>query len=167
MDIVIFLTLFKVLCVPISTAGLRRPVAGILIGLAASLILGGAFFILSFIIRVLWKIDLTLLLDSGDKVRGVGSLVVLCLVGPFTEELFFRGLCYTLIKTRTAVWFAVISSTVLFGASHLLGGGTATGVLVPLSGGVVLALLYEFTGSLFTPFALHAVANFLLFTRIL
>jgi len=167
MDVLLFLTLFRVLCVPISTAGLKRPATGILVGLAVSLVLGGGFFLFTLFVRLLWKIDLTALLGSGVRVRGVGSLVVLCLVGPFTEELFFRGLCYTLIKTNTAVWFAVISSTVLFGASHLLGGATATGVVVPLCGGVVLALLYELTGSLFTPFALHAMANFILFTRII
>lgn len=167
MDILLFLIMFRVLSVPVSTAGLKRPATGTLIGLAVSLVLGGGFFLFTLLIRLLWKVDLTALLGPGGRVRGVGSLVVLCLVGPFTEELFFRGLFYTLIKTHTAVWFAVISSTVLFSASHLLGAGTLHAMLVPLCGGVVLALLYELTGSLFAPFALHAVANLVLFTRII
>jgi membrane protease YdiL (CAAX protease family) len=36
-----------------------------------------------------------------------------------------------------------------------------------LVGGVVFALLYEYTGSLFAPFILHGAGNFILFSRII
>lgn len=167
MDILLFLILFRFLAVPISAAGLNKPATGTLIGLGAALVLGGVFFVFAYLVRFLWKIDLTALVGPGGGVYDPGSLIVLCLVGPFTEELFFRGLCYTLIKTHTAVWVAVILSTALFGASHLLGGGGLHVVLVHLCGGVVLALLYELTESLFAPFALHAAANLILFTKLI
>jgi len=123
--------------------------------------------VFAYLVRCLWKIDLTALVGPGGGVYDPGSLIVLCLVGPFTEELFFRGLCYTFIKAHTAVWVAVIVSTALFSASHLLGGGALNVIVVPLCGGVVLALLYELTESVFAPFALHAVSNLILFTKII
>ena len=166
-DILLFLVLFRVLSVPMSTAGLKKPATGTLIGLGASVALGGGFFVFAHLVRFLWKIDLAALVGPGVRVHDPGSLIVLCLVGPFTEELFFRGLCYTLIKTHTAVWVAVVVSTAFFGASHLLGGGALNVILVPLCGGVVLALLYELTESVFAPFALHAVSNLILFTKII
>lgn len=166
-DILLFFLLFKRLDVPLAAVGLRRFVRGAVTGLAVALILGSGFFLAVYSIRWLWGVDLRGFVNPGIRVRGPALLVVLCLLGPFVEEIFFRGLCYTLIRAHTGVWVSVALSACLFGASHFLGSGALGVVLVPVVGGVVLALLYEFTGSLFAPFVLHAVANFVLFSGII
>lgn len=165
-DILLFLLLFQTLSLPLSTAGLRRFVRGSVTGLAVSVVLGSGFFLILHAIRFFWGVDLRAFVDPGVRVRTPAALGVLCLLGPFAEEIFFRGLCYTLIRAHRGVWVSVILSACLFGASHFLSAG-ALGAVVPLVGGVVLALLYELTGSLFAPFILHTAANLVLFSGIL
>ncbi len=166
-DMILFFTLFRILSVPFSTAGLRRFVRGSLMGLGVSLVLGSGFFLLLYAAQALCGVDLRAFVNPGLKVRGVLPLAVLCLLGPFVEEIFFRGLCYTLIRAHCGVWLSVVLSALIFAASHLLGAGTVAVVLVPLMGGVIFALLYEYADSLFAPFALHAVGNFILFSKII
>ena len=166
-DILLFLSLFGLLSIPISAAGLRRVVRGSMIGLIASLVLGSGFFLVQHLVRSNWGVDLRAILGTGHKVRGLAPLALLCLLGPFVEEIFFRGLCYTLIRAYRGIWVSVALSAGVFAVSHLL---TAVGlhvILVPLVGGVIFALLFEFSRSLFAPFVLHVVANFILFSGIL
>jgi membrane protease YdiL (CAAX protease family) len=167
LQILLFFALFWMFSVPISTAGLKKFVRGSLVGLAVALILGSGFFLVVHLIRLLWGIDMRAFMNPGIRILDPLPLVILCLLGPFAEELFFRGLCYSLLRAHTGVWVAVALSSLFFGASHLLSAGALGVVLVPAVGGVVLALLYEFTGSLLAPFVLHALANFILFSRLL
>ncbi len=165
-DILLFFLLFNALSVPVSAAGLKKLARGALTGLVVALILGSGVLLILHSIRWVWEVDLRAFLNPGITVRGLAPLAVLCLVGPFAEEIFFRGLCYTLIRAHTGVWVSVALSALLFGGSHLLSGNALGVVVLPLVGGVVLALLYEFSGSLLAPFILHAAGNFILFSRI-
>jgi len=166
-DILLFLIMFRLLSVPLSVVGLKKFVRGSIAGLAVSLALGSGFFLLSHMTRSLWGVDLRTFANPGVTVRAPAPLVTLCLIGPFVEEIFFRGLCYTLIRGHSGMWISVILSALLFAAGHFLNAGAPAVALIPFIGGIVFALLYEYTGSLFAPFALHAVANFILFTRII
>jgi hypothetical protein len=106
-------------------------------------------------------------LGTGHRVREVAPLALLCLLGPFVEEIFFRGLCYTLIRAYRGIWVSVALSAGVFAVSHLLTAVDLHVILVPLVGGVIFALLFEFSKSLFAPFVLHVVANFILFSGVL
>ena len=150
-----------------AAAGLKKFVRGSIVGLAVCLALGSGFFLLTHMARSLWGVDLRTLTNPGTPVRAAAPLATLCLIGPFVEEIFFRGLCYTLIRAHSGMWISVILSALLFAACHFLIAGSPAVALIPLIGGIIFALLYEYTGSLFAPFALHAVANFILFTRII
>ena len=166
-DIVLFLVLFRIFSIPVSAAGLRKFVRGLVTGLALSIILGGGFFAVAYAMRSLLGIDLRSLVNPGVQVQGLFPLIVLSGLGPFAEEIFFRGLWYTLIRAHQGVVVSVAVSAALFGVTHLLNTGTLAAAVVPALGGIVLALLYESTQSLFAPFALHGLANFILFSRIM
>jgi hypothetical protein len=166
-DIILFLVIFKVLSIPVSTAGLRNFLRGSAVGLASSLVLGGGFFGVTYMIRALLGIDLRSLVHPDVQVRGFFPLIVLSLLGPFVEELFFRGLCYNLIRAYQGVGVSVAVSAALFGGIHLLDTGSLAAVIVPAVGGIVLALLYEFSQSLVAPFILHGLGNLILFSRII
>jgi membrane protease YdiL (CAAX protease family) len=166
-DIALFLVIFRIFSIPVSTAGLRHFARGSITGLALSFILGGGFFGVAYAIRSLLGIDLRSLVNPGVQVQGLFPLIVLCLLGPFAEEIFFRGLWYNLIRAHQGVVVSVAVSAALFGATHLLNAGTPGAVMVPALGGIVLALLYESTQSLVAPFILHGLANLILFSRII
>ena len=85
-------------------------------------------------------------------------------VAPFVEELFFRGFVFGLYRQRHPVWLAYLVSSVLFTVPHLLSiqmslsqmAGLGVGVFML---GIVLAWLYDVTGSLLPGMLAHAVNN--------
>lgn len=100
---------------------------------------------------------------GGYRVDGVGSLpVVLGLVGflvagAVTEELIFRGLLFRLVEERVGTWVALVVSSVLFGAIHLVNpDATLWGaVAIAVEAGGVLGAAYVATRSLWLPIGLH------------
>ena len=76
-----------------------------------------------------------------------------CIIGPFAEELFFRGLLYAWLRQAFSVIFSVILSSVLFASLHGAFG------LIPLIGGVMLALIFEWRKNIWPCFIVHALAN--------
>ena len=83
------------------------------------------------------------------------------IVGPFAEELFYRGMLFTALRRRLPLWPAMGLSGVLFGLSHLQ--TTLEGyllvliIIIPL--GMFLAWIYERRGSLVVPVLAHATFN--------
>ncbi len=96
-----------------------------------------------------------LLGQSSDAVT-IGLMVLVACVGaPLAEELVFRGYLYGVLKRFTNIPLAVFLSGLLFGAVHL-----NLAALPPLFVlGMLLAVLYEVTGSLWAPVAVHFLFN--------
>ena len=76
-------------------------------------------------------------------------------VVPFAEELLFRGVLYRFIRSRWGVWEGVFLSSLIFGAIHL---DIAVGITAFILG-IALALLFEYSHSLWTSILLHALNN--------
>ena len=81
--------------------------------------------------------------------------VLACVVGPIAEELFFRGVVYSVLRQRTSRVVAMLISGTVFAAIHM----TVVGFLPILVLGCLLADLYERTGSLASPLAVHILHN--------
>jgi membrane protease YdiL (CAAX protease family) len=91
-------------------------------------------------------------------VRGMGfilAFIVVAVVAPVAEEIFFRGFVYGGLRRRIGVASAMLVSTVFFTALHL-----SVGLFIPIFVlGLFLAWLYEYTGSLYPGMFLHAANN--------
>lgn len=98
--------------------------------------------------------------DLGTKdsaLAFIGAAFLVSVVAPIAEELFFRGFLFGALRKRGLVVALLVSGGV-FGLAHL--GGSPLGFIVPLATlGVLLALVYERTGSLYAAIALHALNN--------
>ena len=83
------------------------------------------------------------------------GVVFTCLLAPLVEEILFRGVFFAALRSRLPLWQAALVSGLLFGALH------ANWVsFIPIAWlGVVLAYLYETTGSLYVSVAVHAAHN--------
>src|SRR3954462_2594567 len=92
--------------------------------------------------------------DTNTFLLVVGALVVI-VVAPVCEELFFRGFLFTVLRQRLSFWVAALIDGVLFGFVH------GSLVIVPILAalGVVFCYVYERTGSIFPTIALHALNN--------
>lgn len=89
----------------------------------------------------------------------ISSTLLVVLIAPFIEEIFFRGFVYRALRNRFGRWTAAAIVGALFGAIHYSGPDTLA-LLVPLAVlGAVFCLLYERTGSLYPAIALHIVNN--------
>jgi len=94
--------------------------------------------------------------DSTAALIAVSVLV--CVVAPIAEELFFRGFCFTALRRGLGMLPAAALTGIIFGAIHL--GGTDIEFIVPLMVfGFFLCLLYVWTDSLLPCIVLHALNN--------
>lgn len=98
--------------------------------------------------------------DETAKLVALGVLVILA--APFAEELFFRGFLFGGLRGRMSLWPAALVSGVLFGLVHLPGGALQVPPLAVF--GVLLAWLYERTGSLGPPIFVHMIQNAISFS---
>jgi uncharacterized protein len=98
-------------------------------------------------------------LGVGDESLLVSVSAVLLIVGlaALSEELFFRGFVFSGLRSRMSVWPAAVISGLVFGLVHAPTGITTVVPLAVL--GVVLAWLYDRTGSLWPSVIAHALNN--------
>lgn len=97
--------------------------------------------------------------DSATRLALAAMLVVV--VAPVVEELFFRGFFYRSLRGRLPVWAAALITGAVFGAIHATTGIDAVPILFVF--GTILCLVYERTGTLYSAIAMHAVNNTLAF----
>lgn len=83
------------------------------------------------------------------------SIILACTIGPFIEEVFFRGFCYTTLKKKIGVRNAMILTSVFFAFIHY----SLFAFLPIFFLGMVLTYLYEKRGSLVPSITLHIVHN--------
>ena len=120
------------------------------------------FAIIEFIKRLGWTPPAEPIqeLIFGEHRRSVLILtgILACVVGPFAEELFFRGLLYTAIRQRASRLMAMLGSGATFALIHM----NPVGFLPIMALGCLLAYLYERTGSLLAPLTVHILHNTIL-----
>lgn len=98
-----------------------------------------------------------------DVLLAVATGMLLIVVAPFAEELFFRGFLYQAFRNSFGVLPGALLSALIFGAIHF-----EFFKLVQLAIlGVILALLFEKTQSLWPPIILHGINNTLAFVYLL
>jgi len=85
------------------------------------------------------------------------AVIVVAIIAPVVEELFFRGFLYTAFRKRWGIVAAAILSSVIFAFFHFNLFNFIPIVII----GIALVYLYEVTGSLGPPIMLHALNNLL------
>jgi hypothetical protein len=84
--------------------------------------------------------------------------VLVSVIAPIAEEVFFRGYFFTALRNWHGVWPAALVTGLVFGGIH--GGSSPVGFLVPLAFlGFLLCLLYVRTGSLYPCIVVHSLNN--------
>lgn len=78
---------------------------------------------------------------------------------PIGEEVFFRGFVYNAFKRRLSVRAAIVLSGLAFALIH----ASPLGLIVIFPMGMLLAYVYERTGSLWVTITMHALNNGLAF----
>ncbi|WP_420642160.1 CPBP family intramembrane glutamic endopeptidase [Candidatus Leptofilum sp.] len=139
----------------------------LLIGVGLSLLLMPARAVLGLVVQWLLEGNLDSVQARSDLILGgaaefswfgfLSTLIGAGLLVPISEELYFRGLLHTWFWGKTGrVWLRVLASAAIFGVAHAdsIGVVFASAVI-----GVVNAIAYERTRSLFIPIVIHITTN--------
>ncbi len=90
---------------------------------------------------------------SATDIAVAAFAVVVC--GPLAEEIIFRGLIHRVFSRTWGPWPAIVASAIVFGLVH----GEPWYLLGLIGVGLLLAFIWEATGSLTACWLAHAVHN--------
>ena len=95
------------------------------------------------------------LLSSDSLLLFTVHSLLIIIVAPITEEIFFRGFIYLYCKNKVGVYWGIIISGLVFGLAHF-----NLWIFLPtFIGGIVLAWIYEKTNSLYPAMIAHGTWN--------
>ena len=144
--------------------GLRRTPLWRAVGWAALGLV--TFYVVTAIYSVLVPTDVEQKVteDLGADAGTLGLIVagvMVMVVAPVWEELFFRGFFYRALRNRFSMMGAAVIDGLVFGVIHYnFDGADALLLLPPLALlGFIFCLVYEKTGSLFPSIGMHALNN--------
>ena len=82
------------------------------------------------------------------------------IAGPIFEDMIYRGLVMTALEKGNKWGLDVLGSAVLFGVSHISNHGwVLTDFVFYMGGGLIFAVLFRVTKSIYWPIGLHIVYN--------
>lgn len=85
--------------------------------------------------------------------------VIIVIVAPICEEIFFRGYLYPPMRRRLGVGWAALLNGFLFSVVHF----SLFGLIGRTLSGVLFCLLYEYNDNLTSPITAHFINNFIAF----
>lgn len=83
------------------------------------------------------------------------SSIFAAIIGPIMEELFFRGFVYSVFKKYIGVFWSMLLTAAIFATLHT----HIVGFFPILALGILLAYLYEKTGTLVSSITVHIIHN--------
>ncbi|MBQ0080560.1 MAG: CPBP family intramembrane metalloprotease [Alistipes sp.] len=86
---------------------------------------------------------------------GGWACINVVVAAPVLEEILFRGIILESFINRCRTWIAILCSSIIFGVLHGLNGQACMAIVV----GILFAIIYLKTKSLFSTIILHAVNN--------
>lgn len=126
-------------------------------------VFGIALVLVSFtIVFIVGEVDVVSLRLDRTILASFAVLTIVALIDTITEEVLFRGYVQEMIKSDFGVWPAILLSAVPFAILHSLGHDIFSHPLVIINlalAGVFLALLREWSGSLWLPIGVHFTWN--------
>ena len=97
----------------------------------------------------------TLFQNGGHPIAMLLLVTLAVIMAPVIEELIFRGCIYRFLKSQTSLLVAQVISGCIFSIMHANLLSFVPLILV----GILLARIYEKTGSLYAPIWFHALFN--------
>ncbi|AIF49332.1 CPBP family intramembrane glutamic endopeptidase [Dyella japonica] len=129
------------------------------LGLAGLLV--GALLI-SAVVLVLWLAGSYHIIGANNpSVDWLPGILIPGLGAGIGEEIITRGVLFRAVEEGLGTWWALAISALFFGAAHIFNPGATlwSSLAIAIEAGVLLALLYHVTRSLWPCVGLHAAWN--------
>ena len=134
----------------------RKWLSRLAIGLGAGLIVFSAAVAIAAVLRVYQ------IVGAGDLSGLLPALLASAIFPAISEELVFRGILFRWIEEFGGSWLALLVTSALFGAAHLMNphASSIAALGIAFEAGVMLGAAYMLTRSLWMPMGIHAAWNF-------
>ena len=86
-------------------------------------------------------------------------LLIVCFIAPISEELIYRGVLMTTFFKNSPWYGDILLSAIIFGCIHINFALTPLAFFIYASGGLILAMLYRMTKTLYYPIVVHILIN--------
>ena len=125
----------------------------------AGLIGGAALF--SLVVAVLWLAGSYHVIGTHPHVDWLPAVLVAGIGAGIGEEIVVRGVLFRIVEEGLGSWWALVVSALFFGAAHLANPAATlwSSAAIAISAGMLLALVYAVTRSLWACIGLHAAWN--------
>ena len=125
----------------------------------AGLVIGAVLF--SLVVGVLWLIGSYHVIATNPHVNWLPAVLVAGIAAGIGEEIVVRGVIFRIVEEGLGTWWALVISALVFGAAHLANPAATlwSSAAIAIEAGVLLALLYHLTRSLWICIGLHAAWN--------
>jgi membrane protease YdiL (CAAX protease family) len=125
----------------------------------AGLITGAVLF--SIVVAVLWLAGSYHVTGTNPQVNWLPAVLVAGIGAGIGEEIVVRGVLFRIVEEGLGSWWALLISALFFGAAHIANPAATlwSSAAIAIEAGVLLALLYALTRSLWTCIGLHAAWN--------
>ena len=125
-----------------------------------------AFFVWNFVKAILFPPTQNAISYQLDLPTFIGPTAFLMyffypvIAGPIFEEMIYRGLVMTALEKGKKWGLDVLGSAALFGILHISSHGwVLTDFFVYMGGGLIMAVFFRVTKSIYWPIGLHIVNN--------
>ncbi|MEO7276930.1 MAG: CPBP family intramembrane glutamic endopeptidase [Sphingomicrobium sp.] len=124
--------------------------------------LAGGLVIFSIAVGIAALLGVYRITGPGDATDLLPALIAAAIFPAISEELLFRGILFRWIEEFGGSWMALLLTSALFGASHLMNPNATpiAAIGIAFEAGVMLGAAYMLTRSLWLPMGLHAAWNF-------
>ncbi|HZX71271.1 MAG TPA: type II CAAX endopeptidase family protein [Rhodanobacter sp.] len=125
----------------------------------AGLVIGAVMF--SLVVAVLWLAGSYHVTGSNPQVDWIPAVLVAGIGAGIGEEIVVRGVLFRIVEEGLGSWWALLISALFFGAAHLANPAATlwSSAAIAIEAGILLALLYAVTRSLWACIGLHAAWN--------
>ncbi len=115
----------------------------------------------SLVVGVLWLLGVYHVTGINPHVNWLPQVLVAGIGAGIGEEIIARGVIFRIAEEGRGTWFAVAISALFFGGAHIFNPGATlwSSAAIAIEAGVMLALLYHVTRSLWACIGLHAGWN--------
>lgn len=120
------------------------------------------FLLLSTMTALLWLMGSYHVLGFNPGIAWLPPLLGMGIATGIAEETICRGVLYRITEEGLGTWWALAISALFFGGAHLWNPNATmwSALAIAIEAGILLALVYNFTRSLWTVIGLHAAWNF-------
>jgi membrane protease YdiL (CAAX protease family) len=125
----------------------------------AGLVAGALLF--STVVLVLWLAGSYHVTGTNPDVNWLPAVLTTGLGAGIGEEIITRGVLFRAVEEGLGTWWALAISALFFGAAHIFNPGATlwSSLAIAIEAGVLLALIYHVTRSLWPCIGLHAAWN--------